>query len=50
MNEGLNNENVQVAEPVQTNFEPLPEPPKKKKKGKGFLIFLIVVLIIGGLI
>ena len=50
MNEELNNENVQVAEPVQTNFEPLPEPPKKKKKGKGFLIFLIVVLIIGGLI
>jgi hypothetical protein len=50
MNEELNNENVKVAEPVQTDFEPLPEPPKKKRKGKGFLIFLIVVLIIGGLI
>ena len=59
-----NNINSDLEQTVQNNMEELPtsntipepvqtytEPPKKKRKGlKGLIIFLIIVLIIGGLI
>ena len=59
MNENLNENNNVTPTVTETVVEtPVTEPtitvplePKKKKKGlKGFIIFLIVVLIIGGLI